>query len=248
MERTMKDILKDLVAHTHSLGFINLVKITGDSDKTVIEAIAEDRSVIVQAETNNPIREFEGVIGFPDLNKLDLHLKNPEYKENAEIKVVWENRNGEDRPVMIHFENEAGDYKNDYKLMGTEIINEKLKSAKYKGSGVWPINFDPTINSINRLKLQAAANSDETVFLVKTDNDVLKMFFGDANSHEGSFTFHTGITGKLKQNWCYPISQFISILNLDGDKTVNFSDEGVALVTVNSGITKYNYYIPAKTK
>ena len=243
----MKDILKDLVAHTHSLGFIDLVKITGTNDSTTIEALAENRSVIVQAETHNPVIEFKGTFGLPNINKLDLHLKNPEYKENAKIDVVWEKRNGEDRPTMIHFENATGDFKNDYKLMGTELINEKLKTVKFKGAN-WQVEFEPSVTSIARMKLQAAAHSEETVFLVKTENDFLNIFFGDASTHEGSFTFQMGITGKLRQNWSYPISQVISILNLDGDKTVKFSDDGVVLVTVDSGITKYNYFIPAQTK
>lgn len=244
----MKDILKDLVAHTHSLGFINLVKITGTTNKTSIESMAEDRTVVVNAETNNPVLDFVGTFGMPNLNKLDLHLKNPEYKEGEEIKVVWENRNGEDQPVMIHFENAAGDFKNDYKLMGSELVNSRLKSAKYKGSGIWQVEVDPTITSINRFKLQAAANSEESVFLVKTDGDKLNFFFGDPSTHEGNFTFHVGITGKLRQTWSFPIQQFISILNLDGDLTIKFSDEGVALIVVDSGIAKYNYYIPALTK
>jgi hypothetical protein len=243
----IKSILKDLVAHTHALGFIDLVKVTGDDDKTVIEAMPENRTVIIQAETITPVKEFKGTFGLPNLNKLDLHLKNPEYKEGGSINVVWEVRNNENRPVMIHFENAAGDFKNDYKLMGVELINEKLKTFKFKGSG-WQVEFDPNINSINRLKLQQAAHSEETVFLVKTEGDALKIFFGDANTHEGSFTFQSDITGKLRQAWSYPVAHFISILNLSGDKTVKFSDEGVALVTVNSGIAKYNYYIPAMTK
>jgi hypothetical protein len=244
----VKSILKDLVAHTHSLGFINLVKITGDDDKTSIEALAENRTVIVQAEANTPVPEFKGTFGLPNLSKLDLHLKNPEYKEGGSIDVIWEIRNNENRPVMIHFENAAGDFKNDYKLMGTELINEKLKTVKFKGSGVWQVEFEPSVTSMGRFKLQAAAHSEETVFLVKTESDQLKFYFGDANTHEGSFTFQTDITGKLRQNWSYPITQFVSILNLDGDKTVKFSDDGVALITVNSGIAKYNYYIPAQTK
>ena len=244
----MKDILKDLVAHTHSLGFIDLVKIIGDDESTVIEALASDKSVIIQAETLNMIPEFKGTFGLPNLGKLDLHLKNPEYKENAKIDVVWEKRNGEDRPTVIHFENAAGDYENDYKLMGLELINEKLKSARFKGSNNWPVEFEPSVTSIGRLKLQASAHSEETIFLVKTEDDTLKIFFGDASTHEGSFTFQTGVSGKLKKNWTYPVSQFISILSLDGDKTVKFSDEGVAFVTVNSGIAKYNYYILAQTK
>lgn len=242
----IKDILKDIVAHTHSLG-LGLVKVTGEAKSTSIEALADNKEVIMQAETGNPVPEFNGTFGLPDLNKLDHHLKNPEYKDDAEIKVVWEIRNGEDQPVMIHFENAAGDYKNDYKLMGTALINEKLKTVKFKGAS-WQVELEPSVTAINRFKLQDAANSDEAIFMVKTENDILKFYFGDANTHEGSFTFHVGITGKLRQNWTYPIKRFISILNLDGDKTVKFSDDGVALITVDSGIAKYNYFIPAQTK
>jgi hypothetical protein len=241
------DFLKDLVEHTHSLGVIDLVKITGTKDSTAIDAMAENRTVIVQAETKNPVKEVTGTFGMPNLNKLDLHLKNPEYKEGAHIEVVWDKRNGEDTPVEILFENATGDFKNEYKLMGQALINEKLKTVKFKGAS-WQVEFEPSVTSIARMKLQAAAHTEESVFLVKTENNDLKVFFGDASTHEGSFVFQTGITGKLKQNWSYPIAQFISILGLGGDKTVKFSDDGVALITVDSGLAVYNYYIPAQTK
>lgn len=243
----MKDILKDLISHTHALGFINLLKITGTDEKTTIESISEDKTVVLIAETNKPIEEFKGTFGMPNLSKMDLHLKNPEYKDNAEIKLVWEVRNGENQPVMIHFENAAGDFKNDYKLMSAGLVNEKLKKVTFKGA-TWQVDFEPSVTSMSRFKLQAAAHSEETTFLVKTENSSLNFYFGDASTHEGNFVFQNNISGKLKQNWSYPITHFISILNLDGDKTVKFSDDGVAYITVDSGIAKYNYYIPALTK
>jgi hypothetical protein len=243
----VKDYLKDITAHTYSLGFIDLVKIVGTDETTTIEALAENRTVIVQAETKVPLEEFKGTFGLPNLNKLDLHLKNPEYRENASIKINWETRNDENQPVSILFKNERGDFKNEYKLMGAALINEKLKSVKFKGA-TWQVSFEPTIIGVQRLRLQASAHSEETVFLVKTEDSNLNVFFGDASTHEGNFTFQTDITGKLKQNWTYPIQQFINVLNLDGDKTIKFSDDGVALITVDSGLTVYNYYIPAQTK
>jgi hypothetical protein len=33
-------------------------------------------------------------------------------------------------PTNIHFENASGDFKNDYRFMTTEVINEKLKTVK----------------------------------------------------------------------------------------------------------------------
>ena len=130
----MKDFLQDLVAHTHSLGFLPLVKITSTDKETVIESMAEDRSVIVNAKTKDPVNDFEGTFGMPNLNKLDLHLKCPEYKENAKINVTVAQRNGEDIPTGLHFQNAAGDFENDYRFMNQDIINEKLKSVKFKGA------------------------------------------------------------------------------------------------------------------
>jgi hypothetical protein len=243
----MKDILKDLVAHTHALGFISLIRITGDDESTVIDAMEDNRAVIVKAKTKVPYSDFKGTFGMPNLNKLDLHLKNPEYKEGEEIRVVWAIRNNENRPVSIHFENAAGDYKNDYMLMGRELINDKLKKVTFNGSN-WSVDVEPTVASINRLKLQAAAHVEENTFLVKTDGDQLLISFGDASTHEGNFVFTSGITGKLRQAWNFPVTHFISILNLSGDKRVKFGDNGVALITVDSGLTEYEYYIPAMTK
>lgn len=243
----MKDILQDLVAHTHSLGFLPLVKISSDSNETTIESMAEDRSVILQAKTKTPVNEFEGVFGMPNLNKLDLHLKCPEYKENATIEVTTQQRNGEDIPTGLHFENQAGDFKNDYRFMNAEIINEQLKTVKFKGAK-WDIEFQPSVSSIQRLKFQAQAHSEETVFQVKTDNDNLVFSFGDASTHAGSFVFQSGITGKLKQTWAWPVTQIMSILSLSGDVTMRIADVGALQITVDSGLAEYNYILPAQAK
>ncbi len=243
----MKDILQDIVAHTHSLGFLPLVKITGDSSSTVIEAMAEDRSVIVSAKSKAPVEEFEGVFGMPNLEKLSHHLKNPEYKENAKIEVVRQDRNGKEIPTSLHFENANGDFVNDYRFMNSEIINEKLKTVKFKGA-TWDIEFEPNIASIGRLKLQAQAHNEENVFQVKTENDALVFSFGDASTHAGSFTFQSNIKGKLKQSWSWPVAQVQSILNLDGDKTMKIADAGAMMITVDSGLAEYNYILPAQSK
>jgi len=247
MEIHMKDILQDLVAHTHALGFIPLVKITADDKETLIESMAEDRSVIISAKTKTPVQEFEGVFGMPNLNKLDIHLKCPEYKEKAKISVSIANRNGEDIPTGLHFENEAGDFENDYRFMSTEIINEKLKSVKFKGA-TWNIEFEPTVTSIQKLKFQANAHSEEPVFQVKTDNGNLVFSFGDASTHAGEFVFQAGVTGKLKQAWAWPVVQVMSILNLAGDKTIKIADAGAMMITVDSGLAEYDYILPAQSK
>jgi len=243
----MKDILQDIVAHTQSLGFLPTVKITGEDDVTTLESMAEDRSVILNAKTHKSVGEFTGTFGMPNLDKLALHLKNPEYKENAKINVIKSQRNGVEIPTSLHFENAAGDFVNDYRFMSTEVINEKLKSVKFKGNG-WDIEFEPSMSAITRLKLQAAAHTEETVFQVKVEDSNLVFFFGDASTHAGSFVFQHDVGGKLKHTWAWPITQVISILGLDGTATMRITDQGAMQITVDSGIAEYNYILPAQSK
>jgi hypothetical protein len=243
----MKDFLQDLVAHTHSLGFLPLVKVSASDKETGIESMAEDRSVIVNAKTHTPVESLEGVFGMPNLNKLDIHLKCPEYKENFSIDIVTQERNGETIPTGLHFKNGAGDFQNDYRFMNSDIINEKLKTVKFKGAA-WAIEFVPTMASIQKLKFQATAHTEETTFQVSTDNNNLVFSFGDASTHAGSFVFQAGVEGKLRQVWSWPVNQVMSILNLTGDKTMRISDVGAMKITVDSGIAEYDYILPAQSK
>jgi hypothetical protein len=241
----MKDFLTDIVAHTQVLGVIDTIKIIGTDQSTTIESVSEDRNVILNATFNTAHTAFNGIFGMPNLSKLNTILNIPEYKENEKITVVKQMRNGETVPVGLHFENYNGDFKNDYRFMTTETVNEKLKTVKFKGAN-WNITFEPSVSNIQRLKFQSQANSEEKLFAVKTEGTDLKFYFGDHSTHAGNFVFQSNISGKITKNWNWPVNLFISILNLQGDKSIQFSDDGVAKITVDSGLIKYEYLLPAK--
>jgi hypothetical protein len=243
----MKDILQDVVAHTHALGFLPLVKVTSDDKSTMIESMAEDRSVILSATTHTPVAEVKGTFGMPNLDKLALHLKNPEYKTDAKLQVVEADRNGETIPTHIHFENAAGDFENDYRFMNKAIIEEKLKTVNFKGAS-WNVTLSPSVVSIERMKLMSAAHSEEPTFNVKTNDDNLVFSFGDASTHAGEFVFAHTIGGSLQHTWSWPVAQVQSILNLDGDATMSISDQGAMQIGLDSGMINYNYILPAQSK
>jgi len=242
----MKDILQDIVAHTHALGFLSLVKVNAE-EGTTVESMAEDRSVILSASAHAPVAEFKGVFGMPNLDKLALHLKNPEYKDSAKIDVVEAERNGETIPTHIHFENAAGDFQNDYRFMNKAIIEEKLKTVKFKGAS-WNVTFSPSMASIARMKLMSAAHSEEPTFNVTTKDSNLVFSFGDASTHAGEFVFEHGVEGTLQHTWSWPVAQVQAILNLDGDATMSISDQGAMQISVDSGMVKYDYILPAQSK
>jgi hypothetical protein len=242
----MKDILQDVVAHTHALGFLSIVKVSND-EGTHIDSMAEDRSVILSASTANPVAEFKGTFGMPNLDKLSLHLKNPEYKDNAKINVVDAERNGEVVPTHIHFENATGDFQNDYRFMNKAIIEEKLKTVKFKGAS-WDVTVQPSVASIARMKLMSAAHSEEPTFNVSTKDGNLVFSFGDASTHAGEFVFQHSVEGTLQHTWSWPVAQVQAILNLDGNLTMSISDQGAMKITVDSGMATYDYILPAQSK
>jgi hypothetical protein len=240
----MRDHLLDLVSHTYDLGCIDLVKIVGTDSETTISGLAEDRSVVIEGQFAGPVAEFVGTVGMPNLNKLKILLNLQEYRENSKLSIA---RKADNTPEAINFENATGDFKNSYRLMTESVINEKLKTVKFKGVN-WHIEFEPSAAAIMRLKMQAQANAEETTFQAKTENGDLKFSFGDHSTHSGNFVFEAGVKGQLKRAWSWPVNTVISILGLTGDKTFKISDDGAAMITVNSGVATYNFILPAQSK
>lgn len=244
----MKDQLKDIVQHTHGLGCIELVKVIGSANETIVNAISLDKSVIVEAKFAGPVAEFIGTFGMPNLGKLQTLLSINEYAEDAVLSITSrKDAEGNSTPDGIHFENKAGDFKNDYRFMGAAIVNDRLKTIKFKGAK-WGVEVVPTALSIQRFKFQANANSEETAFIAKTDNGNLKFYFGDHSSHAGNFVFASNVTGSLSKSWSWPVNIVRGILELPGEKVMRISDDGAAQITVDSGIAVWNYTIPALTK
>lgn len=243
----MKDTLLDIIQHTSALGFIDLIKVTGTDTTTTINAIAEDRTVIITGTFKNPHPEFIGVFGMPNLGKLKTILGFDDYDDTSKISMTRVNRDGIDTPDSIHFETKDGSFVNDYRLMGKTVVEDKVRSVAFKGTG-WNVEFEPTVANILRLKKQASANSEEANFITKVDGTDLKIYFGDPSTHSGNFVFQSNVGGSLSSKWQWPVNAVLSILSLPGDKKYRISDQGATEITVDSGLAVYQYLLPAKTK
>jgi hypothetical protein len=243
----MKDNLLDLIQHTHGLGVIDLIKVVGTDTETNISAVAEDKSVVVNAKFKNPIADFIGTFGMPQLSKLKTIVSFDDYDDTSIINVTRVNKDGADVPSAIHFETKIGDFVNDYRLMAKGMVEDKVKAVTFRGA-TWNVEFEPTVAGIMRLKKQASANSDEPNFTTKTENGDLKIYFGDPSTHSGNFVFQPDVTGTLSRQWQWPVKVFLAIMDLPGDKTVRIADAGAAEITVDSGIAVYQYLLPAQSK
>jgi len=208
----MRDYLLDIVKHTKGVSNIEAVKVITDAEATTVEAKDDDNKVVVRAKYKKPIPGLTGTFGLPNLSKLNVILNIPEYKENAKITVTTRDRNGEKEAFGMHFENATGDFKNDFRFMQKELMEEKLASVR------------------------------------KTEGSDLKFYFGDDSGHTGNFVFQASVEGELKQGWKYPITEVLSILSLNGDIKMQFSDMGAAMITVDNGLAVYEYILPAQSK
>lgn len=237
----MKNFLQDVVAHTYSLGVIPIVRVTATPDKTCADAVSDDRKMLMDCTTHTPIPELDGIFGLQNLNKLDLHLKCPEFQDGAKIEFVKGMRYDGIAPIGIHFENKNGDFETDYRFMPEKVVDISMKSGSFVGTN-WDIEFNPTVASIQRLKYQSSLNTDESDFqLISKDNNLVVVFGDENTTHAGSFIIEPNITKKLKNTWSWPKTHIINVLNLNGDKTVRLADGGALQITVDSGIAVYNY-------
>lgn len=243
----MKDNLLDIIAHTSALGNIDIVKVTGTDTETSINAVADDRSVIVSGTFKTPHPDFIGTFGMPNLGKLKTILSFQDYDETSKITLTRQDRDGEQIPDTIHFETSNGDFVNDYRLMAKNAVDDKVKSVIFKGT-VWGVEFSPSVASILRLKRQAQANSEESTFLTTLEGTDLRIYFGSPSTHSGNFVFESDVAGTINKKWHWPVKQVMDVLSLDGDKMFRISDQGVAEITVDSGLATYKYLFPAQTK
>ena len=241
----MKDNLKDLVAYTHGIEGIDTVKITGTDTSTIINAAAEDKTVVIIGEFKNPIADFIGTFGMPNLSKLKTILGFDNYDENAKINVT-QSTTAPGTPVGIHFESKDGDFINDYRFMSKALAEEKVRVMKFRGT-TWDVSFEPTIAGILRLTKQQQS-ADDVNFTLKVEKGDLKMYFGDLGTHSGNCLFHPMVTGTLTNVWKFPVKQFLAIINLAGDKMIRIADAGALEIVIDSGIAKYTYLLPAVIK
>lgn len=243
----MKDFLIDIVEHTVRLGCFDTLRIDGTDDETKLSSTEKERTVVLRAKLHGVIPEFKGLFGIPNLALLNTILSIPEYQEEtAKITVERREISGSEQPVNIKFENSAGDFKNEFRFMSSNIIDTVEPLLKFNVTS-WPVSFEPTIAAQQRLKYQSNANPSEPAITFRIENGDVRATIGDGSSHNGSFIFHTGVDKKIKETIVVPVLVVSSILTLSGNKKIQMGGPGM-MISVDSGLANYDYIIPMLTK
>ena len=245
-----RDIVQDIVKHTAGLGFITSVKVSSTDEATTLDAMDADRTVILQAKLHNVVDEFTGEFGLGNLGFLAGVSALPNYQtDDSTVEVVTRDRNGVTSPDHLMFRDVDGNT-DQYRFMSKEIIEQTLQTVKFKGVE-WDVTLEPTKAKVTELQQVAGIYGGiEPNFTVKTDNGDLIVTVGASDgSFTGKRTFAKNVVGEITEGYAWPLNQVLAILKLgmSGTCVMQISKKGALLISVDSGIGKYDYILPALT-
>jgi len=233
----MIDYLKEIGVHTNGLGFLDVVKLSSNSDETSFMSITDDKSVFLTSVFKITCKEFNGICGLEEIGRLTTILNNPEYKENASVSIKENNGN----PVSLTISNSSGDCINEYRFRAKELIESKLPN-KTRKTVRWDISFEPNIAAIQKLKYQTQSVGNSSL-TIKTNGSDLMFSLGDVNTYTGQFVFSSGINGSIRTPRKWPLVQIYKILTLGGDKKIDICDDGIMQITVTTGMAEHQYNV-----
>jgi hypothetical protein len=244
-----KNVIQDIVKKIGGLGFVEQIKVTGTADETRIEAVDADKSVIIKAKTKEAQADLVGEFGVANLQLLNGLLNFASYKtDDATFNVTRRDMNGKSTPEEFEFRDAKGLGAN-FRLMSAQLVGDQPLVADIK----WDVEFTPAKAKIQEFQGLAGLYSQfDQFFSVKTKDGSLVFAIGEEGSatHRASMVFEETITGELKGELLWPISQFLSILkSADGnDYKVGITSKGALLVAVTTDHAEYNYILPARRR
>ena len=246
----IKDTLKDVLKHTHSLGIFEMVKISGTLEETNIETVDADKTVIFKGKTVNPVPDFvSATVGLSRMSVLDGYLKYPGFDdEAATVAVTTQNRNNEDVPVEVAFTAADGTDAN-YRFMLADVVNQQLKEIKFKGAE-FDVNIVPSAKNLKDLSyFNSVLGSFESNFSPRTKDGKLYFHIGDGASDRTKILIAEAVEGELTSEFRWPLDIVLKILRLGDSSNVvmSINSKGLLQIKVHSGLGEYTYLLPAKS-
>lgn len=245
----MREQLLDILAHTSGLGFIETIRFDISDDEALVEAMDNDRTVVIKGKLKDSIGDLKGVFGASRLNLLQGLLNFPTYKaDDATISVKSQTRDGNDYPEELIFCDGRGKNPAVFRLMKAEHVPTQ---AKFLGAD-WDVSITPSKSVIQEFNaLGSLYSSFETYFGVEVVDGELNFFIGDddSSSHRAKILIAENVAGKLSGELYWPISQVQQILKVAGDGAkVEISSKGAFQISVASKHAEWRFILPARKR
>lgn len=241
----LMDFTKDLLAHTHSLGLFEQVRVFNEDGKTKIETMTDEKNVIVYGTYTGEFKEFEKEAGMSRLNILSGYANfSPFSSQTAKVDVKMR---ADGSAEEIVFDSGTG-HKGNYRLMSA-IALQDFKAPRLKNI-TWDVTIEPTKQAIDELKqLSSILGAYEKFFTVTQSGNDIVFSIGKGSSDRTTIPFAKAVSGSLSGQMEYPLKEFLSILKLaDSDNTViHFTNIGAIVVEVSNTLSTYQYVFRAQS-
>jgi len=247
----LSEVLTDILAQTHGLGFIEMMKIDSSATETTIAAINDDKSVVVFGKLNSPLTELEGVVGLSRMAVLQGYLKYPHFVgDDATIEIKTTQRDGSEIPTEIYFSANGG-HESSYRFMHKDVVEEQVKVPPFRGA-TWDVVITGTDEIMKDLSyFNGVLGAFEPTFTVKTDvNNDLNFYIGSGPTDRATVPVAKAVNGTLTGNLTWPLVETLAILKLASkadDCIISFSNKGVMKIEMETGLGSYEYLLPARS-
>jgi len=246
----VKDFFKDVLRHTHGLGIFEMAKIRGTNELTEVETVDADKTVIVKGQSINPVVDFaDATIGLSRMGVLQGFINYPGFDaEDATVEVVTQDRNGTETPIEVKFKDTTGTDAH-YRFMLADVINQQLKSMKFKGAE-FDINIIPSAKNLKDLGyFNTILASYEAMFSPSTDGNQLFFSIGDGISDRAKVLISNIDDGNITSDLNWSLDVVLKILRLgnSGNCVLSINNQGLLQIKVDSGLGIYTYLLPTKS-
>lgn len=243
----LKDYVQDLVKNVISTGFFTKIKITASANDILVEAMEENKDIVLKGKFLNPIPDIKGEFGLGNLSLLSHMISDNEFSSpDTKLEVVYDKSNN--TPVEFSYENKSKSYIN-YRFMSAKLVADQPKFAEPK----WDVVIKPTRNNIQQFNWAASGLAAyEQYFIPEIQDGKMKFFIGEdgGSNQRGGVVFASDLTEKFDGNFKWKISHIQPVLKLvdSTDCEMAFSNKGAIQMTINTGIGSYRFIFPAKAK
>lgn len=245
-ENYIKDVLKDVLKHTHNLGIFEAARISGTTGETSLDSIGGERTVVLNGKLHNPVPDFaDHVLGFSRMGVLQGYVQYPGFDaEDSTVKTVFKDRNGENVPEEILFQDSVGNKAN-YRLLSQSIIDSLLGDIAFKGAE-FDLDVVPTSKNIKDLSyFNGVMGSYEPNFIPATEDGALYFHIGHEGSDRTKIMVSNNVDGEIKTENSWPLDIVLKIMRLgeSGTCVMSINSAGLLRIVVDSGLGEYTYYL-----
>lgn len=237
----IKDVLRDVVNTTSTIGFDVIVVSKTDDNFMSLEAVTTDKRVIMKAQVKEEVTDLvdADTFGIGTLGMLQGLLNLTTFKtDSAKITPVINNG------VVTKLSFTSDDASTDFILLAKNALPRQPKFLNKP----FDVQVIPSAAKVQELKGYAGVFKSISENVVPyTENNQLCFKVGNTGkaNHSGSISFGP-CTGTLSEKYSYSVERIMQCLtriNSCKECSINITESGALAVKIDTGVTVFNLFI-----